>query len=113
MTERPVVICVYTLKEFDYKINDFKIFSSRLRQFFLVNDINDEDKKRAYLLNFLSEKTYKLLVSLCAPKIPEETLYKDLQDILQKHLTSKQICFLEDTAKVKNYLSIKNMHVII
>lgn len=75
------------INEFDHNRNDFSIFEARLEQFFIANDIKDPTRKRAVLLNYLAEDTYKLIKSLCVPNNPESKSYDDLVSLLKKHLT--------------------------
>lgn len=58
------------ISTFDPKVSSFSVFSKRLKQFFLANNITDSDKKRAILLNTLSEECYILVQSLCVPELP-------------------------------------------
>lgn len=83
------------LREFDPNSSDWIIFKPRLENYFLANDIGDDVKKRAILLNLLSEEAYKLLRNLSLPKTPEELTYKNLTDALAEHFTVKPAIFME------------------
>lgn len=81
------------LERFDHQSSDFRVFSERINQFSLANDIDDDNRKRAILLNILSEETYILLRNLCVPNLSHTETYKDLTKILKEYFTPvKSIC---------------------
>ena len=53
--------------------------------FFLANDIDDAEKKRAVLLSVIGPVMYKLLRSLMAPAKPGEKTYSELVAALSAH----------------------------
>lgn len=62
------------------------MYKGRLEQFFIANDIKEDEKqKKAELLNTCAENTYILLRNLCVPNIPESKTYEELTALLDKH----------------------------
>lgn len=83
------------LPEFDPKKQDWDVHLKRLQQFFIANEITDEEKKRAIVLNTLTEEAYKLTINLCIPKKPEDTEYNAIVNILSGHYSRKRAIFAE------------------
>lgn len=79
-----------TLTEFSASTCEWSIYKKRLTNYFLANDIEDDKKKRAILLNILGEDTYKLVYNLLFPKAPEETVFHLLVSTLDEHFQSAQ-----------------------
>ncbi|KAJ8937564.1 hypothetical protein NQ318_000105 [Aromia moschata] len=65
-------------REFCAQNSDWVIYRRRLDNYFLVNSITDDNKKRAILLNALDEEAYKLIYNLSLPRLPEEKTYKGI-----------------------------------
>ena len=53
-------------------------YSEQLTQYFLANDVENEDKKRAILLSVIRPTTHSLLRSLLSPNKPSELSYDEL-----------------------------------
>ncbi|KAK9886182.1 hypothetical protein WA026_015694 [Henosepilachna vigintioctopunctata] len=73
------------LREFDPANSKWTIFKKRIDNYFLANEINDEKRKAAILLNVLNEEAYKLISNLCLPVEPESKSYLDLSKMLMEH----------------------------
>ena len=87
--------------EFNHATSEFYIFKNKLKNFFSINRVtNDEELKRAFFLNALTENTYKLLESLCIPSKPENKSFSDLIKLLEDHLTPVRSYF---AAKIAFY----------
>ncbi|KAJ8971388.1 hypothetical protein NQ317_005087 [Molorchus minor] len=67
----------------------------RLTQFFIANKIADEERKKAILLNTLTEECYVLLRNLCVPNLPETKTYQQLITLLTEHFSPVKSYFLE------------------
>ncbi|XP_031334253.1 uncharacterized protein LOC116164247 [Photinus pyralis] len=80
------------LPEFSFKNSDWTIYKARLNNYFVVNGIQDDVKKRAILLTCLCEQTYKLVYDLCIPKAPEEQSFDNLIKVLNNHFAPKAWC---------------------
>ncbi|KAK4875936.1 hypothetical protein RN001_012358 [Aquatica leii] len=88
------------LREFNPQTCDWQIFKSRMENFFVANEIKDEDRKRAIVLNILNEEAYKLVFNLCLPTQPEKMKYVDLLRIITEHFKPQQSVF---SARYKFY----------
>lgn len=93
------------IREFRLEDSDWNIFKPRLEQYFIANKIEDENMKKAILLNACDEEAYRLVFSLCIPKPPEEKKYEELVNILDKHFQSIIRPF---AARFKFYNAVKN-----
>ncbi|KAJ8948955.1 hypothetical protein NQ318_022977 [Aromia moschata] len=84
--------------------SDWVIYRRRLDNYFLVNSITDDNKKRAILLNALDEEAYKLIYNLSLPRLPEEKTYKELTEIFNKHYKVVETPFV---ARAKFFAAFK------
>lgn len=73
------------LREFNPKTSDWSVFKRRLTNYFLANEITDDKKKSAVLLNIFNEDAYKLIFDLCLPTEPEDKTYVELVSLLSEH----------------------------
>ncbi|KAJ8954893.1 hypothetical protein NQ318_016832 [Aromia moschata] len=94
-------------REFCAQNSDWVIYRRRLDNYFLVNSITDDNKKRAILLNALDEEAYKLIYNLSLPRLPEEKTYKELTEIFNKHYKVVETPFV---ARAKFFAAFKNHH---
>ncbi|XP_063634873.1 uncharacterized protein LOC134805511 [Cydia splendana] len=88
------------LSTFDHTSQDWVSYKSRLSQWFIANDINEQTdksavKRRAILLSALSESSFKLASDLALPSKVEELEYVKLIKILDDHFTPKRLGFAE------------------
>ena len=68
--------------EFSSQREDWLAYSERLEEYFIANDIESSDKKKAILLSVVGAETYQLIRSLVAPAKPKE---KTLVKLVQEH----------------------------
>ena len=61
------------------------MFTERLKQHFLANDVQDADKKRAFLLSSCGALTYQLIRNLTAPDKPSSKSFDELVKLVQTH----------------------------
>ena len=73
------------LREFDPANSDWAIYKRRLDNYFVANDITDDNRKRPILLNLLNENAYQLVRDLCLPTEPEDKTYASLVAIISSH----------------------------
>ena len=78
---------------FDRSEEDWHTYVERLDQYLEANNIND--KKVPAFISLIGPKTYGLLKSLLAPEKPSTKSYKDLIEILGKHLDPKPLVIAE------------------
>ncbi|CAH0551085.1 unnamed protein product [Brassicogethes aeneus] len=89
-----------SIKEFNHQSSHFSVFKVKIEQFFLTNGIKEDQRKRAILLNFMTDDTYILLRNLCVPDAPEKMTSEKLMESLSKHCTPVESYF---TARLKFY----------
>jgi hypothetical protein len=77
------------VEEFNAEHDSWTNYTERLTQYFLANDVQDVNKKRAILLSVVGAQTYELLRSLLSPEKPSEKSYDELVEILEKHCHPK------------------------
>lgn len=102
------------IEEFKFE-NNFEEYTERIEEYFIANDIDDEDKKRSIFLTVCGEKTYSLLRNLCSPDKPNTKSYDDLKKTLTEHLRPKPLIIAErykfhqrkqeSNEKVRDYLA--------
>ncbi|KAJ8911607.1 hypothetical protein NQ315_015941, partial [Exocentrus adspersus] len=93
------------LREFDPTTADWSIFKKRMENYFVANNIVDDKRKSAILLNILNEEAYKLLYNLCLPVEPENKTYAELIPLLSEHFKPSVTVF---AARYKFYNSRKS-----
>nr|CAI5855831.1 unnamed protein product [Callosobruchus analis] len=96
-----------SLGTFDPKTSDFSVFQERLNQFFIANGITEEQRKKAILLNTLSEDCYVLIRNLCVPELPENKTSSELFTLLVEHFTPVKSYFSE---RMKFYTARREVH---
>ena len=79
---------------FDLKVEEWSTYVERLEMFFMVNNVPD-GKKAASLLTLIGGLMYALLKSLTTPTKPMELSFKEIVEIMGRHLTPKPIVIAE------------------
>ena len=66
-----------SLGEFDHAKGDWKsyMYIKRAKQYFLANDITDEDKQQAILLSCCGDATYRTIKDVMSPQAPGEATF--------------------------------------
>ena len=67
---------------FESSSEDWTSYTERLQQYFIANDVANEDKKRALLLSNCGPQTYQLLKNLMAPAKPSGKSFTDIVKVL-------------------------------
>lgn len=70
---------------YDSDSEDWTCYCERLEQFFVANDINDEDKRRAVLLSVCGSSVYQLVRNLLAPVKPSQKSFTELVQLVRNH----------------------------
>ena len=83
------------LESFEPGHDDWLLYTERLEQFFVANDINDDKKKVAMLLTALGANGYSLLRNLVGPDKPASKKYDELVKAMKDHLRPKPIVIAE------------------
>ncbi|KAJ2953960.1 hypothetical protein O0L34_g1599 [Tuta absoluta] len=73
------------LTHFDLATGSWSLWTERLDQYFVVNDVKPE-LKVATLIACIDDATYKLMREFCSPRKPAEYSYQQLVNIVQSHL---------------------------
>ncbi|CAL1672469.1 unnamed protein product [Lasius platythorax] len=75
----------------DFKIgqDDWEEFVERMELFFEVNDIEDENKRKAILLTKIDAETYKIVRKVCAPQKPKHTPWKEIIEKVENFVKPK------------------------
>ena len=84
-----------TLGEYSPSQETWAEYTERLELYFVANDITDEAKKRAILLNACGTATYKLVRNLAAPTKPSELEYAAVLELISNHVAPKPSIILE------------------
>ena len=82
------------LESFDEKTEDWSSYIERVEQFFIANGVKEE-KHVPTLLSVIGGKTYTLLRNLSAPVKPAERSFKEIVELLRKHLSPKPLVIAE------------------
>ncbi|XP_061719118.1 uncharacterized protein LOC133526480 [Cydia pomonella] len=91
-------LAVGSLTVFNHEVQEWSLYKDRLEQWFLANDIGEDDKKnkrRAILLSNLAESTYRLVRDLALPSVVGELPYNTVIELLDSHFKPKKCGFAE------------------
>ncbi|CAK1589223.1 unnamed protein product, partial [Parnassius mnemosyne] len=97
---------------FDCKIDEWVVHVAQLNNFFIANGIDDitdaqRVRRRAILLNSMSQDSYRLTRDLLYPNTPESTDYKAIIAALDGHFDPKKCIYAE---RQKFYSAKKDPH---
>ena len=79
-----------SIGEFDPSKEDWKTYVSRLKFYFIANDVEDPRKQKAILLSVAGPELYKLASSLVSPLQPHQVDLDELVQQLNKHYDPKK-----------------------
>ena len=74
-----------SLGEFDHAKSGWKSYVERAKQYFLANDITDEDKQRAILLSCCGDTTYRTIKDVMSPQAPGEATFTVIAEKMTTH----------------------------
>lgn len=74
---------------FDNKSQSWEEYCEILNHFFVANDVEEPEKKRAILLSCVGAQTYTLMRNLLSPERPGSKSYEDLVSLLKNHFNPK------------------------
>ena len=60
-------------------------YAERLDQYFLTNNLQAHEKKRAILLSVCGASTYQMICNLVSPQKPSEKTFDELVKLVQEH----------------------------
>ncbi len=75
--------------EYEPEKEECSSYAERLDNYFLANDVDASDKKRAILLSVCRARTYQLIRSLVAPRKPADLEFSNLVEEVRKHFNPK------------------------
>ena len=78
------------VEPFNIQTDDWSLYTERLSQYFVANDITEDKKKVGVLLTVIGSKAYELIHSLLAPVPPSAKKYDELIAVLMGHLNKAQ-----------------------
>ena len=73
------------VQEFDREKEEWTQYAERLEHYFVANEVQSPERKRAILLSVMGPSCYKLLRNLVAPAKLTDKTYKELVDALKDH----------------------------
>ena len=83
------------IEEYNPDTDSWNEYVERLEHFFLANDIESKDKKKAILLSTGGARTYKLLRNLSAPEKPGNKTFDELVTLMRHHQNPKPSIIME------------------
>ena len=78
-----------TVGAFTSTQEEWSEYAERLVHYFVANDIEAEEKRRAILLTAIGPGTYRLIKTLASPKKLEEFTFKELVELAATHFNPK------------------------
>ena len=91
----PVMASYFSrMDAFNPKEEEWFTYVERLEIFFVVNNV-PEDKTGPSLLTLMGEKMYVPLKTLTTPTKPTEMPFKDIVEVMGRHLTPKPLVIAE------------------
>jgi hypothetical protein len=70
-------------------VEDWDLYTEIMDQYFISNNITDDDKKRAVFLTCVGPDTYKLIRNILAPVKPDTKTFTELCKVVKDHLDPK------------------------
>lgn len=77
------------MSAFNSSVENWRAYVERLEQYFVANEIESAERKRAILLSVCGAKTYQLIRDLTSPAKPAEKSYAEIVDLVTKHFSPK------------------------
>ena len=77
------------MEPFELQGGGWILYAERMEQFFVANGIEEDSKKVATLLTVIGDKAYALLRNLVAPVKPATKSFRELVEVMKKHLKPK------------------------
>ncbi len=69
----------------------FDYYRERVAQFFIANDIDENDKKKAVFIFIMGKKAYGVLRDLCSPDVPHTKTFNQLCEILKGYYKPQKL----------------------
>ena len=84
------------LSEYDSSKEDWQSYIEKLELYFIANDIDDEEKRKAILLTSCGIECYRLFKGLTSPRKPVDKTFIELVTLITNHENSKKIQLPKD-----------------
>ena len=78
-----------SIGEFQSAQGSWQSYVERLEQYFVANDVETPEKRRAVLLSAVGGPTYQLIRNLLAPTKPTEVTFAEIVTAVQQHVQPK------------------------
>ena len=95
--------------EYSDREDSWQFYIDRLEQFFIANDVDKVEKKKAILLSSIGAKTYKLLTSLSQPKSPKDLAYNEIVTLIKTIKIPSLPRLFKDSNLIRGYGSQKRV----
>ncbi len=69
----------------------FESYLERVAQFFIANDIDENDKKKAVFTFIMGKNAYGVLRDLCSPAVPHTKTFNQLCEILKGYYKPQKL----------------------
>lgn len=76
------------IEHFNVREDNWKLYVDRLEQYFVVNKI-EENLQVPTLITVIGAEGYELLVNLCTPDEPKQKKFKEIKEVMGRHLQPK------------------------
>ena len=87
--------CIRQIEAFQPGANNWEKYTERIEQFFVANNVDTKERKRALFLTVISARTYSLLSNLIAPAKPSTKSYAELVKAMKDHLKPEPLVTVE------------------
>ena len=96
------------------------LYIVRLQQYFVVNDIKDDDKQRAVLLSICDASTYQLIWSVVSPNKLTEKTVDQIVTLMKEHfpqaISHSAIIYIQlqivQTRRVRCYICCRSEKIV-
>ena len=78
-----------TISGFDNSDEDWRSYTERLEHYFVANEIDSAEKRKAILLSCCGPQTYQLVKNLLALEKPSDKTYTEIVGLVGGHLNPK------------------------
>ena len=91
MAEGRAIAAHGSVTTFDGDQEEWVEYAERLDNYFIANDIDDNIKKRAILLNGVGPVTYRLIKTLALPGMPKDLSFEEIVERVKRHFNPKPL----------------------
>jgi len=77
----------FNFAEFDESVETWSCYIERLKAYFLLHDVIDDQKKQAAIVSLMGAKTYGILRSIVIPRKPEQLTFDEIVTKIDEHVS--------------------------